>query len=50
MSSPERQEQPKNDLEESVTFHNGEQNKLKDFTENTKSKIVGLTKNHPLEL
>jgi precorrin-6B methylase 1 len=50
MSNLEWLEQPKNDQEEFVTFHNGEQNELEDVIENTKSKIVWPTKNHPSKL
>jgi len=45
-----RLEQPKNDLEEVVTFQSGEQKKLEDIIENTKLKIVQPTKNHPPKL
>ncbi len=50
LNNSEWLEQPKNDLKESMTFHNGEQNELEDVTKNIKSKIVRPTKNHPLEL
>jgi hypothetical protein len=46
----ERLEQPKNDLEEVVTFHNGEQKQLEDIIENIEPETVQRIKNHPLEL
>ncbi len=49
-SNLKRLEQPKNNLEEVVTFQNGEQNKLEDITKNIKLKIVLPTKNHPPKL
>jgi hypothetical protein len=41
---------PKNDLKDVMTFHNGEQNELKDITKNTETKVVWPIENHPLEL
>jgi len=42
--------QPKNDLEEVVTFQSGEQNKLENVTKNIELEIVRPTKNHPPKL
>ncbi len=36
IGSSERLEQPKINLEEATTFHNGEQNELEDVTKNIK--------------
>jgi hypothetical protein len=33
-------EQPKNNIEETMTFHTGEKNELEDITENIEPKIV----------
>jgi hypothetical protein len=49
-SNPKQLEQPKIDLEEVMTFHNGEENELEDVTKNTKLKTIRPTINHPLEL
>jgi hypothetical protein len=43
-------EQPKIDLQEATTFHNGEENELEDVTKNTWLKTIWPTINHPLEL
>ncbi len=40
MSNMERLGQLKNDVDEVVTFHSGEQNELEDFTKNIKPETV----------
>jgi hypothetical protein len=50
MNNLEWLEQPKNDLEEVVTFHSGDQNKYKDDIRNIESKTIQPIGNHPLKL
>jgi hypothetical protein len=40
VSNPKRLKQPTINLEEVVTFHRGEENKLEDVTINIKQKII----------
>ncbi len=43
MNNLEWLEQPKNDLEEVVTFHSGDQNKYEDDIRNIESKLHNLS-------
>ncbi len=50
VSNTKQLEQSKNNPQDVVTFHSGEQNELKDITKNTKLKTIRPTRNYPSKL